>query len=213
METSSVRGVAWADQLAQIAADGQITSTTLVTGGFLDHNIKSGMFGIDIANRRARLFDHGRNKVTACTVRFVAEALVTALRMPEEERKNRRVHVAEVEYTGQELLRALESSTGDKWSVEEIDTYHAERKGRALRAEGDARSAYLNFVLSLSFNGCGSAVLSSGLKFGQGFPLERFNLEQIVEGIVQEVKRTWSLSGNRVANRLEVGGLPGRSSD
>jgi hypothetical protein len=172
---------AWADKLADIASTGKITYTTLVTGGFLDWSIRGGMLSFDVANRAAVLFDNGRNKVTACTVKFVGEALVTALQMPDEDLRNKRVYVAEVEYTGQGLLETLEAATGQKWRVEVNNTQAAQEKGRQLLAEGQARGAYVHFVLALNFNGSGAATLSSGLQFGAGYKLHRSSLKDIVQ--------------------------------
>lgn len=179
---------AWADRLAQIAAaSGHITYTTLVTGGFLDWGIKTKMLGFDLKNKTARLYDHGRNTVTACTTRFVAEAVVVALQMMHVEQvKNKRLPVAEVEYTGRDLLRTLESATGEKqWRVEDISTESARQKGKELLAAGDPRGAYLNFATALNFDGCGAANLTTGLEFGSGYGLRRRTLDEVVRDVVE----------------------------
>ncbi|KAJ9610701.1 hypothetical protein H2200_005478 [Cladophialophora chaetospira] len=161
----------------------------LVTGGFLDWGIENGMLGFDIAGRKARLYDRGRNKVTASTLRFVADAVVAAMQMPDEEIRNKRLYVAELEYTGQELLETFQMATGEKWGVVNTSTKDAEEQGRRLQGEGDARGAYLNSVLALNFNGCGAAILSSGLQFGQGVDLQRSSLPDIVRDVLKRVDR------------------------
>lgn len=140
----------WADKLAMIASSGQITYTTLVTGGFLDWGIKSGMLGFDLAQHAATLYDGGQHKVTACTVSFVAKAILTALRMPTEKTANKRLYVAEVEYSGEELLRTIELASGGKWSVTQLGTESAKENGMKLQAQGNMRGAYLNLARALN---------------------------------------------------------------
>jgi uncharacterized protein YbjT (DUF2867 family) len=178
----------WADKLATIASSGQITYTTLVTGGFLDWGIKSGMLGFDLAQRAAVLYDGGQHKVTACTVGFVAEAILTALRMPNEKMANKRLYVAEVEYTGEELLRTIELASGDKWTATQLSTESAKDNGMKLQAEGNLRAAYLNFARALNFDGCGAADLRSGLEFGRELEvdLQRRSLSDIVRSVIDE---------------------------
>ncbi|KAJ9498899.1 hypothetical protein LTR99_005019 [Exophiala xenobiotica] len=180
--------VSWADKLATIASSGQITYTTLVTGGFLDWGIKSGMLGFDLAQRAAVLYDGGQHKVTACTVSFVAEAILTALRMPNEKTANKRLYVAEVEYTGEELLRTIELASGDKWTATQLSTESAKENGMKLQAEGNLRAAYLNFARALNFDGCGAADLRSGLEFGRELEvdLQRRSLSDIVRSVIDE---------------------------
>ncbi|KAK5452149.1 hypothetical protein LTS15_007213 [Exophiala xenobiotica] len=178
----------WADRLAKIASSGQITYTTLVTGGFLDWGIKSGMLGFDLAQHAAVLYDGGQHKVTACTVRFVAEAILTALRMPNEKTANKRVHVAEVEYTGEELLRTIKLASGDKWIVTQLSTESVKENGMKLQAQGNLRAAYLDFARALNFDGCGAADLRSGLEFGRELEvdLQRRSLSDIVRSVIHE---------------------------
>ncbi|KAK7885281.1 hypothetical protein LTR67_010459 [Exophiala xenobiotica] len=176
----------WADKLATIASSGQITYTTLVTGGFLDWGIKSGMLGFDLAQRAAVLYDGGQHKVTACTVSFVAEAILTALRMPDEKTANKRLHVAEVEYTGEELLRTIELASGDKWTATQLSTESAKENGMKLQAQNNLRAAYLNFARALNFDGCGAADLRSGLEFGREVDLQRRSLSDIVRSVIDK---------------------------
>jgi hypothetical protein len=142
------------------------------------------MLGFNSATDTAKLYDHGEHKVTACTVPFVAAAVVAALQMPEEQVSNQRIHVAEVEYTGRELLGVFERGTGQKWDVQDISTDALRKMGRQALAEGNARGAYLNFALTLNFDGSGASTLSEGLNFGQGYGLHRRSLVDVVRDVL-----------------------------
>jgi len=185
--TGSVIGLraAWADRLAEIASSGQIQYTTLVTGGFLDWGLWSGMLGFNAANRTARLYDRGQHSATGCTIEFIAEAVTAALQLPDEQVANKRVEVAEVEYTGQDILRTLEQETGEKWNVEYISTEEARKAGIQARVEGNMRAAYVNFVLALNFGGSGASQLLSGLNFGKELGINRQTLASIVRDVVK----------------------------
>lgn len=175
---------AHADQLAEIAATGAIAYTTLVVGGFLDLGLQSGLLGFDLRRRKAVLYDHGTEGTCGSSVGFVAEAVVAALRMPEGEIRNRRVHAVEVEYSGREILRALEEVTGEMWSVEEKGGEELVRRGTKALGDGRAREAYLDFIVKLNYDGEGAAMLGDGLQFGEGFGLKRRSLFEIVKEVV-----------------------------
>jgi uncharacterized protein YbjT (DUF2867 family) len=104
--------VDWADRLAEFAEQGRIEYTTIVTNGLMDLLLTRGMLGFDLKNQRAVLYDRGEAKTTGCTLEFVGRCVAAVVRMPEVETKKRRIRVAEVEYTGQDILGELERATG-----------------------------------------------------------------------------------------------------
>ena len=58
----------WADRLAEIAEQGRIEYTTIVTSGLMDLLLTRGMLGFDLQNQRAVLYDRGKAKATGCTL-------------------------------------------------------------------------------------------------------------------------------------------------
>jgi hypothetical protein len=98
------------------------------------------------------LYDRGEAKATGCTLEFVGRCVAAVVRMPEVETKNRRIRVAEVEYTGQDILGELERATGKKWTVENGSTDEALEKGKEALARGDGRAAYLGYISKLNFD-------------------------------------------------------------
>lgn len=172
--------VSWADRLSRIASEGQISYTTLVTGSFLDWGLKGGMLGFKLAQQKAELYDKGEHTATGCTVGFVANAIIASLMLPGDETKNKRLYIAEVEYTGQEMLEMLQEVTGTKWEVTEVSTQYVQQKAQQLQVEGNLRGAYVNYAVALNFNGCGVADLRTGLDFGRPLSLQRQTLERII---------------------------------
>jgi hypothetical protein len=102
--------------------------------------------------------------------------------MPLAGPKYQRVQVAEVEYSGQDLLQLFEQYTGRSWTRVYVSTEELKTKGDDASRVGDRRAAYVNYVLMLNYNGCGAAHLSRGLRFGE-LNIERESLQSIVERI------------------------------
>ncbi len=140
----------WADRLAEIAEQGRIEYTTIVTSGLIDLLLARGMLEFDLENRRAVLYDRGEAKATGCTLPFVGRCVAAVVRMPEVETKNRRIKVAEVEYTGRDVLAELERATGKKWTVENRSTDEALEKGNEALARGDGRDEIAKAVVFLA---------------------------------------------------------------
>ncbi|KAK6382740.1 hypothetical protein LTS17_003409 [Exophiala oligosperma] len=189
--------VSWADRLSEIAAEGSITYTALVTGSFLDWGLKGGMCGFDLAHQEAVLYDKGKHAATGCTVEFVANAIVASLLLPDDETRNRRIYVAEVEYSGLEVLEICQQVTGNEWKVSDVSVQSVLEKGRQLQAQGNLRGAYLNYAVALNFNGCGAVDLKTGLDFGRTLGLQRQSLESIIRHAIGDVTETRRESPSR----------------
>ncbi|KIW16070.1 hypothetical protein PV08_06121 [Exophiala spinifera] len=185
--------VSWADGLSRIASEGHITYTTLITGGFLDWGLRGGMLGFDLAQQEAVLYEKGEHKATGCTVGFVANAIVASLLLPDAETRNKRIYVAEVEYTGQEVLEVFQHVTGKTWKVTEVSVASTLEEGHQLLAQGNRRGAYVNYAVALNFNGCGAGYLVAGLDFGRtlgSLGLERQSLESIIRQVTRGIPET-----------------------
>ncbi len=178
----------FANSLAELAANGKIEYT--VTGGLLDWALYHGFGGIKLHQRELTLFDNGINSCTACTTDFVAQALSAVLQMPEEETRNRRIHIAEVQYTGLQLLDALQKATGRDWEIKHLSTTQSLSNGRKALEQGDVRGAYLGHVLKLNFDGSGAADFPEGLGWNSvgDFKIARKSLGVIIEEALERAQ-------------------------
>ena len=172
----------FAERLAELAKAGQIEYTTLVTGGLIDWALEHGFGGVNLAQKELVLFDKGFNTCTACTTDFVARAVTTILQMPEEETRNRRIRIAEIRYSGTQLLDALRIATSTSWLVKYASTEQALESGRQALEQGDVRGAYVGHVLKLNYDGSGAADFPEGLAWNKDgkFSIARKSLEDIV---------------------------------
>lgn len=135
---------------------------------------------MNINRKKVTLYDGGEKDVTGCSVDFIAQCIGAVVRLAPETTKNRRIHIAEVKYSGKELSETVEEVTGEKWEVEEKSTDTIWEEGKKAGARGDVRGFYLGNILKLNFDGEGAAFFEEGLAFGDE-SVKRRNLKDIVE--------------------------------
>ncbi|KAJ9646330.1 hypothetical protein H2199_002379 [Coniosporium tulheliwenetii] len=152
-----------------------------------------GYAGLDFPEKKARLFNKGEKGCTGCTLDFVGQCVVEIVRRwfdgSEEEVesvRNRRVRVAEVRYTGHELLELAQDITGERFDVEQVSTDELFAQGKESLERGEIDAAIGGFISKLAWDGEGAANLEQGLAFGLG-RIERKSLRLIVEEAVEEV--------------------------
>ena len=131
------------------------------------------------------LYDDGKQPATGCTTKFIAAAIAYGATHWDEV-KNRRVHVAEVSYTGRDLVSSLEQKTGEKFMVEYQSTADLLKEGEEAFQKGDIMTGTRNFLISVNFGGSGAACFSQGLGYGKE-SISRKSLEQIVAEAVEYV--------------------------
>jgi hypothetical protein len=170
-----------------------ISFTTIVSGMFLDLAIKGHHGNYDLKNKTATLFDNGEVPATGCSADYIAANIVAALKMPEEETKNRRIHIAEVKYTGREILDALEELTNAKFKVVQVSSEVLAQKLNIAKEKGLVRETFVLPVVLLNFAATdgkstpsGAGLLEDGLSWNAGGFLtqKRKTLIQIAREIV-----------------------------
>jgi hypothetical protein len=73
------------------AQESGITWTALATGSFLDGRLHTGALGIQLKDKKATLFNNGRNVIPFTPIAIVGHATAAVLLYPDET-KNRRVY-------------------------------------------------------------------------------------------------------------------------
>jgi len=187
---STIEGrAALISNITKAAIRGDISYTQFVPAGWLDWGLPNGFLGFDIKARKARLIDHGVHKATGCTEPFIADAVVSMLKQPPSETENKMIHIAEVEYSGKELLACFEEETGAKWEVENITPSELLEIAEKSKVENNARLRTISITLFLNFGGSGAGyfprALSSPL---EGSKYQRKTLKQIVKDAVEKTQ-------------------------
>jgi len=167
-------------RLQSLAEVGQLEFTTLVTGAFLDFWLENTTPVISPLSKTITLLDGGEKKMTGVTTSFIAKCIGAIVAMPEEATKNQRIRIAEVVYTGKDLLHTLEEVTGMKWTVSNGSTDYALKEGLEAGKRGDLRGFYLGNIIKINFKGEGAGYFEEGMQWMDG-AVHRQSLKEIAE--------------------------------
>lgn len=163
--------VVTARKFLALADEGGPTSfTTLTPSAFMDGWLEGSFGSIDPKNRKVTAVDSGDHYFSGCSLPFLAAAIVAVLQMDEENTKNKRIPIAEVRATMNQIADTFDEVTGTKFergrvtSQELIDQRNADLKA------GNPFGAIFVTIHLAAFNGSGAGDLKDGLEFdGDGF--------------------------------------------
>ena len=86
--------------------------------------------------------------MTFVTTEFIAKCIGAVITRPEEFPKNQRIRIAEVEFTCNRLLEALEEVTGEKWTVLKKTTVEALQDAMKALESGDMSGKFVDGLAS-----------------------------------------------------------------
>lgn len=169
-------------RLREFAERGGMQWTAVVPGAWWDVCLESGEMGFDVGARKAVLYDGGNRVIEGTTVVGVARA-VRGLVMNPVVGVNEFVYVTGLSATQREVLAALESATGEKWTVEEASAKEREQKGRDRVAKGDLEGA-VDVIWGVAY-GTGLGLQLRGRKLSnEAVGLEAESLDGLVKNIL-----------------------------
>ncbi|KAF4461509.1 isoflavone reductase family [Fusarium albosuccineum] len=126
------------DRLKELAAANKITFTSISNGAFLDWNLRTGFFKIDLKNKKAELLNGGSVVIPWTLLEQVGKAVVGVL-LHLKETKNRFVYISNVEKTQKEMVAlAQEALRKDGWDVSTLDMDKVYRGSLAQLQAGNA---------------------------------------------------------------------------
>lgn len=175
----------------KVAKDGGPTSyTTLMPAAFIDGWLEGTYGTFNPKDRKVDLIDGGDKPFTGATLPFIAACIVAALQMDEEKTKNKRIPIAEVRTTMNDVVKTYENASGAKFETVPVSSQDllVTRDG-ALKA-GNFAPAYFLSILVGAFGGGGAADLKGGLQFdGDGFlTRKRKTLDELCTDAVKKVE-------------------------
>ena len=143
--------------------------------------------GIDIKAQTANIWGSGDQRWSATNVETIGKSVVGVLERPAET-KNRFVWVESFNTSQNEIVAALEKTTGKKWEVNKVKTADQIKKGRELAAKGEFAGIALLIVATIFTEDVDpGANFSKSKKIDNdllGLPKE--DLQTTVEEIVKE---------------------------
>lgn len=140
--------------------------------------------GFDVANRKVTIYDSGTERFTGTTMNGIANAVVGVLKHPQGI-ANKHLLVRSVETCQNELLRAFEDVTGEKWPVAHETTKDLLVKGREKLANGDRGWVLDLIVAQLLEEGAGRSIVVTEDKADNGLlGMHEENVLGMVKGIM-----------------------------
>ncbi|KAM0439168.1 hypothetical protein ACHAQK_006272 [Fusarium lateritium] len=129
---------------------------SISVGPFLDMNIKSGLWGIDIENRKATIWSGATGKVNTSSVAHTGQATAAVLSLPDAELsqyKNKAFYMPSLHLTQQELLKAVQDATDTTvkdWDVKHQDIQDAIKDCNSKIQQKDDMAPFVKFFLTHS---------------------------------------------------------------
>ncbi|KAL8730585.1 MAG: hypothetical protein Q9181_004611 [Wetmoreana brouardii] len=128
-----------------------LTWTAIINGAFFDWGLQTGFLGFDLKSNTATIYDSGDAQVNATTLSVVGQSVVSVLQHPAET-ANRYVYIQSTKTTQNEILAALEKSTGSKWTVNKRSCADASKTGGEKFSKGDM-SGVVDLITGALYSG------------------------------------------------------------
>jgi uncharacterized protein YbjT (DUF2867 family) len=164
----------------------------VIVNFWLDANIKLGLWGIDVKNRKAELMEGADAKVSTTTVARCAEGITVLLSLPESELakwKNRPFYFSSFELSQQEIFDAVKKASGTTdadWAITERDPAEVIRECEAKIRDGDGFAEWYRLFVMFFQGHPGSNYQAQAVDLEQ-YGLEKENLSEVVRKAITEV--------------------------
>ena len=165
----------------------------VVNNPWFDWSLKGGLWGINIAEKKATLYDVDDAKFNTTTLQQTATGAANVLSLPDEtlnQYKNKPVYLKSFRVDQRQILDSVVRATGTKESDWEIKTADAAQSVDGWMqdvAKGDMKAFQLAFYVAHMQKGRGGdydAKASSDLEV---LGMNEQNLDEVVQAVVKEL--------------------------
>lgn len=181
------------ERIAQLGVSSWIG---IVNNPWFEFSLKSGLFGIDIANRKARLYDDGAVKANTTTLRKVGKSVAGLLSLPDAQLaqfKNQFAYLSSFRVSQREMLDAVIRATGTSgkdWTVEKVSTVEATGSAKVKANDGDM-SAVMELLYGTIFReGYGGDYNRTRVIINKMLGLEDEDFEETVREVVKDIEKS-----------------------
>ncbi|KAF5564763.1 NAD(P)-binding domain-containing protein [Fusarium phyllophilum] len=168
---------------------------SVAVGPFLGMNIKSGLWGIDVENRKATIWTGAVGKVSTSSVARTGQATAAVLGLPERDLsryKNKAFYVPSFHLSQKELLLAVQKATGtadQDWEIDYQDVNDALKDCNHKIRHKDATAPFVKFFITHFREGSGGD-FESKVDISEVKKLHEIGLQK--EAVDDVLKRTVS---------------------
>jgi len=117
-----------------------LTWSGVITGGFFDWGLKIGILGYNLSTTTALIYDSGDAKFSMTNLATIGAAIAAILHKPEQT-ANKYIPISSFSTSQNEILAALEKSTGKKWTIERTTAAQSILTGQEKLSRGDFSGA------------------------------------------------------------------------
>ncbi|OJD18746.1 hypothetical protein AJ78_01283 [Emergomyces pasteurianus Ep9510] len=167
----------------------KIEWTSFLTGPLLEETLKNGFLGFDIPNKTATLWDerYANNIFSTARLSLAADAVAQSL-SPALSAKtaNQIIAVRDATLSFAEILKALETATGSKWTLNHVDLDALAKQGLEKCAKGDfsgVRHMIVRCAIDVEAEGNFD---ERGIVSNELLGVEGWGLQRVVDAVVAE---------------------------
>jgi uncharacterized protein YbjT (DUF2867 family) len=216
IEAASIAGVRWvlptefgSDIYSPIATDFPITGmkkkyrdliedknmswVAIVNNPWFDWSLKQGMWSIDIASKKATLFNVGDTKFNTSTQGQVGTAVAKLLSLPEEKLNtfnNRPLYVSSFLLSQRDIFDSAVRATGTResdWEITKQDPEEAIEVSRKAVAAGNMMAFVGEFYTAHMQEGRGGDYEGKAAKDAAAIGLEKEDLDKVMQRVIAEL--------------------------
>ncbi|KAI4176671.1 MAG: hypothetical protein LQ343_000963 [Gyalolechia ehrenbergii] len=161
--------------------------SAVVNGALFDWGLQNGFLGFDLVSHNATILDSGDARVNYTTLSTVGQGIVAILSNPGET-ANRYIYIQSTKASQNQILAALEKSTGKKWNVNKRSTAEASQTGGEKLGKGDM-SGILDLIIGGIYRGEPAANYDETRGLDNDLlGLKQATLEELVDKLVKGQK-------------------------
>ncbi|KAL8716756.1 MAG: hypothetical protein Q9225_005948 [Loekoesia sp. 1 TL-2023] len=161
--------------------------SAVINGAFFDWGLQNGFLGFDLKAHTATIYDAGDAQVNYTTLSTIGQSIASILSHPAET-ANRFICIQSIKASQNDMLAALEKSSGKKWTVNKRSSAEARQTGGEKLGKGDM-SGMMDMIVGAIY--CGDPEANYDETRGLDndlLGLKQESLEDLVDKIVKGQK-------------------------
>jgi uncharacterized protein YbjT (DUF2867 family) len=164
----------------------------VIVNFWLDANIQSSLWGIDVKGRKAEILKGADAKISTTTVSRSGEGIAVLLSLPEAELaryKNRSYYYSSFELSQRDIFEAIKRATGTKdtdWDIIEKDAAHVVQDCDLKIRNGDGYAEWYRLFV-MSFQGIQGSNYEEKVVDLRRYGLPNENLDEVIKRAIAEI--------------------------
>jgi hypothetical protein len=164
----------------------------VIVNFWLDANIQSGLWGVDIGDRKAEIFKRVDAKISTTTVSRSGEGIAMLLSLPEAELaqyKNKSYYISSFELSQRDIFEAVKRTTGttdSDWAITEKDANEIIRESEIKIMDGDGYAEWYRLFV-MFFQGIQGSNYEGKVVDLREYGLLNEDLDTVVKRAIDEI--------------------------